>query len=72
MAKTVEHYHETVNTGGSGDSGMGFVFGIILLIVLLAVFWYWGLPFLKNIQQGGINIQMPDTVNVNVQQQPAQ
>lgn len=69
MTRIVEkHYNE------SGDSGMGFVFGIILLIVFLAIFWYWGLPMIRSTQQGGgVQIKVPDTINVNVEQtQPAQ
>jgi hypothetical protein len=73
MAKIVEHVHD------SGDSGMGFFLGILLLIGFLAFMFYWGLPYVRNFasqqQNGGVQIQVPDKIDVNVvqqQQQPAQ
>lgn len=60
------------NNNSTTDSGMGFLLGIILLIAFGLVFYVYGLPLVKQglsgIGGGGVNINLPKTVDVNVQQ----
>lgn len=63
-----------VNTPAQSDSGsgMGFVFGIILLVVFFAALFYYGLPMMRQSSQSP-TIQVPDQIDVNVTQPaPAQ
>ena len=60
-----------VNTPAQSDSGsgMGFVFGIILLVVFFAALFYYGLPMMRQSSQSqSPTIQVPDQVDVNVTQ----
>lgn len=54
------------------SSGMGFLIGVVVLIVLGFVFFIYGLPLIKqglgNLGSGKIQITLPKTVDVNVQQ----
>jgi CHASE3 domain sensor protein len=52
----------------SKSSGMGFVIGIFFLIVIGLVFYYYGLPAIRNI--GSPQINVPSQINVNVKQTP--
>lgn len=57
-----------VNNPGNSDSssGVGFVIGIVLLIVALGVFFVYGLPALRgNTQPSGtnINVEVPSVPN---------
>lgn len=66
MAHThVEHIHE-----GSSDSGMGFLMGMILLMLFVFLLFYYALPVLRNgfgaTQAPQINV--PGKVDVNVKQ----
>jgi hypothetical protein len=53
---------------GTEDSGMGLVLGVIIAIVLIALFWIYALPAIRNVSppttqpQGGtnINVQLPN------------
>lgn len=61
-----------VNTPASAerDSGSGFLLGAILLIVFLALFFFYGLPFIGNMFQGATSspqVNVPDKIDVNVQ-----
>ena len=53
-------------TGGTDDSGngMGFVFGMILLIVFLFLFIAYGVPVIRN-SMGGTTNTNPGQINVN-------
>lgn len=61
----------------NSGSGMGFVLGILVLIVFVLVLFYYGLPALRGrtasstpeSASGGsseINVDVPDKVDVNV------
>lgn len=52
---------------GTSDSGggMGFLAGIVLLVVVVFLFIIYGLPALR--QSAGPQINVPDKVDVNVQ-----
>lgn len=60
-----------VNNPGSNDNnGMGFLVGIIVLIVFAFLFFYYGLPYLRSAMGsgGGPNINIPKDFNLNIQQ----
>lgn len=59
-----------VNTPAPSEnnSGMGFIIGIFLLIVIGLVFYYYGLPAIRNIGTPQINV--PNQIDVNVKQTP--
>ena len=57
-----------VNNPPSSESngGMGMVIGFILLLVLLALFFIYGFPMIR--QSTGPQVNIPDRVDVNVNQ----
>jgi len=50
---------------GTHSSGSGMVFGILIAIIILAVFFIYALPSIRN-AGSGTNINVPDRVDVNV------
>ena len=54
------------------NSGIGFVFGLIVLIISGFFFFIYVFPLIKQglngLGSGGIQITLPKTVDVNVQQ----
>ena len=56
----------------STDSGMGFLLGAILLIVFGFLFFIFAVPLIKQglngLGTGGIQINLPKTLDVKVQQ----
>lgn len=64
-----------VNTPASSGSGggMGFLLGVVILVLFVLGLVYFGIPALRNLGQGGVNVTLPEKVDVNVQQaQPQQ
>lgn len=59
---------ETVHTHDSSMGGIGFLFGVILLLAGIFLFFYYGLPAIQNAGSSNPTIQVPETVDVNVQQ----
>ncbi len=59
------HHHD------SGDNGMGFLFGVILLIAFAFVLWYWGVPAVREVKEG-TQINVPSQIDVNVKQEQPQ
>lgn len=59
-----------VNTPPSekSDSPMGWIIGLVILIVLGYLGYVYGLPAIQNMQEKGVQINVPDTVDVNVNQ----
>jgi len=60
-------------TPAKDSNGMGLLIGVIVLIGFVLIFLYYGLPLLRNMGTPQINvpapqINMPDTVDVNVNQ----
>lgn len=53
----------TSNTGG----GFGFLLGVILLLIVAAVFIIWVIPYIGG---NGTSFQIPSNFNVNLRQQP--
>ena len=57
-----------VNTPGtttSDNNGMGFLLGVVLLIVFAVLFFLYGLPYLTQSMQGP-QVNVPGKVDVNV------
>lgn len=54
----------------SSNNGMGFLLGIIVLVVLVILFFVYGLPYIQNNMTGGrIEVNIPDNIDVNLNQQ---
>lgn len=65
MATVVNNPPANTDRGG----GNGFLLGIILLIVFVILFIYYGLPLLSNAGgAAGTQVNIPDKVDVNVNQ----
>ncbi len=56
----------------SNSSGMGFLLGVIILVVVGFLLIIYTIPIVKQglsgIGSGGVQITVPKTINVNVQQ----
>ena len=65
---TIVNTPASTNEGG----GSGLLIGLLLIIGLGILFLYIGLPALRNMGSGGVNVPtqivMPETVDVNVTQ----
>lgn len=59
-----------VNNPPSNDSGglMGVVVLIVVLVVLGYLGYVYGLPALQQMQSGGVQINVPKNIDVNVKQ----
>lgn len=69
MATTI--INPTPNNNSSDNSGLGFLIGAIVLIVFVVLFFIYGLPLLRGLGGNGevqVNIPVPKTIDVNVQQ----
>jgi len=66
MATTIINPAPATNT--SNDSWIGFLMGVIVLVVLAALFFVYAVPFIKGLSSKGIQVNLPKTVNVSVQQ----
>lgn len=53
------------NPGGEGGSGVGIIVGVVLAIAIIAIFFIYGLPALRN-NNGGTNINVPDKIQVDI------
>lgn len=53
-----------------GDSGSGFLLGVVLLIVFALVVIFYGLPYLSNsvTPPSTPQVQVPEKIDVNVNQ----
>lgn len=57
----------TPPTKESSDSGLGVILGIIVALIIVALFFFYGLPAIR----GSSAAPEADSVNVNVQLPPA-
>ena len=55
-----------VTNNETGGNGMGFLLGIIILIVFVAIILIYGLPILKNMSGFSAQVNVPKNINVNV------
>ncbi len=56
----------TPATTTDSNNGMGFVIGVILLLVFAFLFFVYGLPAISR-TIGTASVNVPDKINVNVQ-----
>lgn len=57
----------------SDGNGGGFLLGVIVLIIFVILFVFYGLPMLRGTGGGATQapqVNIPDKVDVNVNQQP--
>lgn len=52
----------------SSGSGIGFVLGIILLVILAVLLFVYALPYIQQGMNGGIQIEVPKSIDVNLNQ----
>lgn len=55
-------------SNGSSNNGMGFLLGAIALIVFVVLFFVYVLPYIQNGMSGGVNVNVPKEIDVNVNQ----
>jgi len=53
----------------NGGGGMGFLLGVIALILFVLALFYFGVPMLNRATQSP-TVSVPDQIDVNVNQQP--
>ncbi len=58
----------TIINPGSSDSGngVGTILGVVLVIIVLILFFVYGLPALRNDGNGSTDVNLPQDINVNV------
>jgi len=55
------------NPSDSSSNGMGFLLGIIVLVVFFFVLLYYGIPYITAMTRGGgPSVQIPNKLDVNV------
>ncbi len=65
MTTIVNNPPSSDNSGGA----LGMIFGIIVILVLVYLGYVYGLPAVRQMQQsGGVQINVPDKIDVNVNQ----
>lgn len=59
-----------INNPGNGDSGngMGMIVGVIVILVIAFLFFVYGLPMLRQLSAPQINVNVPEKIDVNVQE----
>ena len=66
MATTI--INPAPSTSSSDSSWVGILLGTLVLIVLVALFIIYALPFIRGLSGNGtVQINLPKSVNVNVQ-----
>jgi hypothetical protein len=67
MATTI--INPAPSNNSSNNNGMGFLIGAIVLIVFAVLFFVYALPYIRGLSgSGGILVNVPKSINVNVQQ----
>lgn len=58
------------NPAPSGDSGggMGMIIGLIVVVLLVFLFFVYGLPMLRQARLGSPQINVPSEIDVNINQ----
>jgi len=53
----------------SASNGMGFLLGAIVLVIFAALFFVYALPYIRGLSgSGGIQVNVPKSIDVKVQQ----
>lgn len=64
----------TPQGSNDGSNGMGMIIGVIALVVVLFLFFVYGMPYFRgNTQQNNASvpaIQVPDKIDVNINKTP--
>jgi hypothetical protein len=59
----------TVVNPAPNNNGMGFLIGIIILIIFGVLFFIYGLPYIQGLSSnGGVQVNVPKSIDVNVNQ----
>lgn len=67
MATTIINPAPANNT--SDNSGMGFLLGVIALIVFVVLFFIYAIPYIRGLTgSGGIQVNIPKNIDVKVEQ----
>jgi PDZ domain-containing secreted protein len=66
MATTI--VNPAPNNNSSDNNGMGFLVGAIVLIVFVVLFFVYALPYIRGMSGGGVQVNVPKSINVNVKQ----
>lgn len=67
MATTI--INPAPSNGSSDNNGMGFLLGAVVLVVFAILFFVYGLPYVRGlVGGGGVQVNVPKTIDVNVQQ----
>jgi Na+-transporting methylmalonyl-CoA/oxaloacetate decarboxylase gamma subunit len=69
MATTIINPAPSDNS--SGGNGIAFLIGAGILVILVLIFFVYAIPFIRGLSSSKeiqVNIPVPKTVNVNVQQ----
>jgi hypothetical protein len=56
------------NNGAGSGSGLGFLMAAVVLVLFVFVFFYYGLPVLKQQTGASPQINVPKSLDVNLQQ----
>lgn len=66
MATVINNPGNAEPSANSNASGMGFFMGMIVLLVIVLLVFYFGLPMVRSAANSGPSVQVPDQVDVNV------
>ena len=67
MATTI--VNPAPNTNPSGNGGMGFLVGAVILIVFAFLFFVYALPYVRGLSgNNGVQVNVPNSIDVNVKQ----
>lgn len=56
------------NPPNNSGNGMGFLLGVIILVVFGAVFFIYILPLIQQGMNGGVQVNIPKDINVKVEE----
>lgn len=53
----------------TSDNGMGFLLGVIILVVFAVLFFVYALPLIRGLSgTSGVQVNVPKSIDVNVNQ----
>lgn len=65
MATTIINPAPNIN---ASNNGVGFLVGVIVLVIFAVIFFIYALPYIRGFGSGGVQINVPKSINVKVQQ----
>jgi len=54
---------------GNSSGGVGMIIGVVAVIAIIALFFLYGLPALRKSQNNDTNINVPDKIQIDVNNQ---